>query len=571
MDDTIDVCCPIPCVIPYLYSMRMVWLSLLLLLAVSVPAQQDDVSDKYWVFLKDKGAADWQARQVLSPAALARRARHGVLVTERDYPVDAAYLKAIQATGAELLHPSRWFNAVSARLTPAQVAQVQALPMVRAVQPIARAYRDLDAVPEALPAMRTGYQSGATSAQLDMIGLDVLHQNGYNGRGVVIAVMDNGFVKANENPALAHLFDGGRILATHDFVNNEEDVFDGGSHGQWVLSILAGFYEGEDPAMNYYGSAHGASYILCHTEADASETTQEEDNWVAAMEYADSIGADVFSTSLGYRAFDGGFDYGYAAMDGNTTIITRAADHAASLGIVVVNSAGNSGSNKITAPADGDSVIAVGAVDSTRMISGYSSRGPSADGQVKPDVCAMGTQAAYFQPSGAMSRGNGTSFSCPVLSGMAACLLQATDAQNMDLYRAIIQSADRYDAPDIDYGYGIPYGPRAYELLTGKALMGPAGAIVQEIKAPVCYPNPAADRFAVAYDNEAAGFEARFDFYDLQGRKVASRNVTLGPFYNLVQFEREDLPGLCEGRYLIRILRAEDNLIQATTHVILSE
>lgn len=555
---------------PYLYPMRIMLLSWILLLAVSVSAQDDVTKEKYWVFFRDKGAVQWQPQQILSPAALARRAKHGVLVTPQDYPVDAVSLAAVRATGAEVRHASRWLNGVSAWLTLAQVAQVRALPNVREVRPIARVWRDLDPLPVAQA--RIGYNSGATGAQLDMIGLNHLHQNGFNGRGIVIAVMDNGFVKANENPNLRHLFDGGRILATHDFVNDEEDVFDGGSHGQMVLSILAGFYEGEDTSQNYYGSAHGATFILCHTEADASETTQEEDNWVAAMEFADSIGADVFSTSLGYRNFDGGFDYGYAGMDGNTTVITRASDMAAARGIVVVNSAGNSGTNKINAPADGDSVIAIGAVDATRLISGYSSRGPSFDGRVKPDLCAMGTQTAYFQPTGVMSRGNGTSFSCPVLSGMAACLLQATDAQNMELYQALIRSADRYDAPDDDYGYGIPDGPTAYTLLTGKSLLGSAGAVVHAAAAPICYPNPAGDRFAIAIDNEQAGYTARIDLYDLQGRKVWSRSTFLGPFYNLVQFERaEDYPGLAAGQYLVRVVRDSDNLLQATTKVTLTK
>jgi serine protease AprX len=556
--------------IPYLYLMRIGFLSLILLLAVFVSAQDAPTQEKFWIMFRDKGAAQWRPQDILSPKALARRAQHGVMVTARDCPVDAAYLAAVRATGAEVRHPSRWFNAVSAWLTPGQVAAVQALPMVSGVRPIVPVLRDLDPVTPS--AMRIGYTSGQTGPQLDMIGLDQLHQNGFNGEGVLIAVMDNGFVKANENPALTHLFDGGRILATRDFVNDEEDVFDGGSHGQWVLTIIAGFSEGEDPSMNYYGSAHGADFILCHTESDASETSQEEDNWVAAMEFADSIGAQVFSTSLGYRDFDGGFDYGYAGMDGNTTIITRAGDYAASIGIVVVNSAGNSGMNKISAPADGDSVIAIGAVDSTRMISGFSSRGPSFDGRVKPDLCAMGVQTAYFQSSGTMSRGNGTSFSCPVISGMAACLLQATSARNMDLYDALIRSADRYDNPDDDYGYGIPDGPRTYTLLTGKTLLGGAGAAVDAAEAPICYPNPATDRFAIAIDNELPAYEARFDLYDVTGRKVWSRKSQISPFFNLVQFERaKDYPNLPEGQYFIRIVRDSDDILQATTKVMIRE
>ena len=420
----------------------------LLLLVFSFPvyAQDGAKADKYWIYLTDKAdVSRFAPEDILSERALARRAKHGISLDYSDYPVRSDYLEILAGTGAELRHPSKWFNAVSAHMDEATVAEVSALPFVKAIQPITPAYRDMEPVQN----FKVGYNAGVTQRQLEMIGVDQLHQNGYNGTGVLIAVMDNGFRGVNENPYLQHMINDDRLVATYDFVNNEEDVFDQGNHGAWVLSIIAGWQEEAVDSFNFYGSAHGASFILCHTENDASETTQEEDNWVAAMEFADSIGADIFSTSLGYRGMDEiSESYFYEDMDGNTTIITNGADMAAGKGIIVVNSAGNSGANHITAPADGDSVIAVGAVQADFQIAGFSSHGPSYDGRIKPEVCAMGQNDAFVGVDGELRRGNGTSFSCPVISGMIACLLQARpETRNMELYDALIRASDRYSNP----------------------------------------------------------------------------------------------------------------------------
>jgi serine protease AprX len=321
------------------------------------------------------------------------------------------------------------------------------------------------------------------------------------------------------------------------------------------LTILAGWQESSDTTFWFYGSAHGASFILCHTESDASETSQEEDNWVAAMEYADSIGADLFSTSLGYRDFDGGFDYGYQGMDGNTTIITRGADLAAAKGIVVVNSAGNSGANHIIAPADGDSVIAIGAVDSARVVAGFSSQGPSYDQRVKPDICAMGLGTSFANNTGVYARGNGTSFSCPVASGMMACLLQsAPNTGNMELYQAVIRSADHYDAPDSLFGYGIPYAPTVYKTLTGEDLPGYLPMSALTATGIGIFPNPITDRFTLIVDNEVFGYEGYMEMFDMQGRKVWFQYLQVGSFYNVFEFDRQtDFAFLPAGRYAVRI------------------
>lgn len=513
--------------------------------------------DKYWVFLTDKADfTQYSPQDLLSQKALERRAKHGIALHHTDYPVNPAYLDQVAAAGAHLRHPSKWFNAVSAIMDDATVARVSALPCVKEVRRIEPVFRDLDPVQyNPSPNTKVGYNAGVTAQQLEMIGLDQLHQNGFNGTGVLIAVMDNGFRGVEENPYLQHIINDDRLVATYDFVNDEADVFNQGSHGAWVLSILAGWQEEAIDSFNFYGSAHGASYILCHTENDFSETSQEEDNWVAAMEFADSIGADIFSTSLGYRGMDQlSESYDYEDMDGNTTIITNGADLAASKGIIVVNSAGNSGADHITAPADGDSVIAVGAVKGDRVIAGFSSHGPTADGRIKPDVCAVGQFNSFVGTDGGLRRGNGTSFSCPLMSGMIACLLQARpETQNMEMYDALIRSSDRFENPDTVYGYGIPWANDVLIALGGSPLVGAPGSD-ELASGALVFPNPASEWINVVYDNDEIGFAGNLQIFDVMGKMVLDNEVRVDPFYNVFRLD-EELSTLLPGKYIVRLLR----------------
>ncbi|MFM2375377.1 MAG: hypothetical protein RLZZ165_474 [Bacteroidota bacterium] len=519
-------------------------------------------ADKYWVHFADKAdAAAWKPADALSQRSLERRERQGLELQPSDRPVTRAYIETVSQTGAKVLHASKWLNAVSVRMDATAAARVRALPFVREVGRIPVVIKDYDA-PSGSPTSRAGYNSGLTQQQLEMVGLDKLHQNGYNGQGVLISVMDDGFRDADKNPHLAHLLQTNRIVATHDFVHGDGNVYDEGNHGQYVLSILAGWDEGSSSPENwFYGSAHGASFILCHTEDNSREVSQEEDNWVAAMEYADSIGADVFSTSLGYRSFDGGGGYTYADMDGNTTIITRAADMAASKGILVVNSAGNYGASKLLAPSDGDSVMSVGAVDSYRVLAGFSSWGPSADGRIKPDISAMGVDVSYLTSMGFPSSGDGTSFSCPIASGLAACLLQsAPHTPNMVLYDAIIRSSDRYANPDTFYGYGIPDATIAYKLLTGNDLPTAFPDARVSASGMAIYPNPATDHFSLAIDNEVPPCDCQLEVVDMVGRTVWTKPLVIGSFYNVFQFTRsEDFGHLPAGRYGLLVRDGEGN------------
>lgn len=537
---------------------NILWLCLCLLTSGLIAQKPTQDTEKYWVFFTDKGAdKQYVQSDLLSQRALDRRAKHGVAVNQSDWPVNPEYVSQVAGIVSDTRHRSRWFNSVSAWMTPAQLSEVLSLPFVKEVKPIHKVFRDMDA-----PQVQTkaGYFSGITRAQLEIIGLDKLHQNGYNGNGIWIAVMDNGFREVDENPVFSHLFEDGRIVSTWDFVNNETNVYDQGGHGSWVLSILAGHYEPTNDSLNYYGSAPGASYILCHTEDDGDETSQEEDNWVAAMEYADSLGADIFSTSLGYREMNSGVTYSYVDMDGNTTIITRGADIAASKGILVVNSAGNAGGNKITAPADGDSVLAIGAVDAFGVLAGFSSQGPSADRRLKPDLCGMGSGNAFVSGiNGASggpnySNGGGTSFSCPTISGLAASLMQSNPSvKNMELFDILLRASDRYENPDTFYGHGIPSGPLAFELLNDRVLDAPS-AVSFSGGGVELFPNPASSYFNLVMDNEGVSYAVEISMFDLAGRKIFTSETTVQPFYNVFRFDRENhYPDVVPGIYIVRL------------------
>lgn len=437
-------------------------LSLLLSASIQLFAQS---AAKYLIVFRDKGELGrYTPSQLLSERSLRQRALHHLPIDFTDYPVDASYRAAVRAAGVQEQNVLRWFNGVTAYLTPAQCAHIQQLPCVAYVQPLRHA----------APIFSAQGTEGDTlylntpTRQLHIPQIDSLHTMGYTGKHVLIAMMDNGFRNADKVPAFKRIFAEGRVIAAKDFVQKDRNVVDftglpnsHGNHGAHCFSILAADLD------SLRGAAPDADFILLRTENDSSETRQEEDNWAAAAEFADSLGAQIFSTSLGYRSMDDPMQsYDLTQMDGRTALISRAAAMAARKGILVVNSAGNEGGSGITAPADADSILAIGSVNQNRQYSWYSSVGPSADGRIKPDVTTMGEAVFYMTPSGIIRRGNGTSYSCPIIAGLAACLLQANPfASNMQLRDAIIQSADQYTLPDINYGYGIPAGAKALSLL----------------------------------------------------------------------------------------------------------
>jgi hypothetical protein len=360
----------------------------------------------------------------------------------------------------------------------------------------------------------TSYDYGAAYNQIHMINGDALHDLGYNGSGKIIAVLDAGFMNADAIDAFDSLWDNGRILGVRDFVNPlNPDIFGSHYHGTMVLSTM-----GANWAGNLVGTAPGASYWLIRTEDGDSEYLIEELNWVSGAELADSVGADIINSSLGYTEFDNILqNHTYEDMDGNTTPVTNGADMAASKGLVVVNSAGNSGSSQwqyIGAPADGDSVFSIGAVDEMGNYAGFSSTGPTYDGRIKPNVVAQGQGSAIIDPwTGAVSYGSGTSFSSPITAGMVACLWQANpDKRNTELMTAIQMSGSQANEPDNYLGFGIPDYLFANNLLT----------VVDKNKKPDIsigiFPNPFAEVINIRIDNLFKGTVIHYIISDITGK-----------------------------------------------------
>lgn len=444
---------------------------------LKVKMNNDVHPDKYlvWIYFTDKGN-DYQKyfinpESVVSRKSLERRAKvtnKSFLIDFSDIPVNESYLNDLKDSGFELRNKSRWFNAVSGYADKNLIMRVTSLPFIKQIDVVgafAKRLDDIEFQHNELVIHKTVQPQGIHSlnygnsfTQNSLINVPQLHDLGFNGNSITICVMDAGFGNLTHEA-----FQNINIISMYDFVDNSP-VMGSHSHGTAVLSILAGFKEGQ-----LIGPAYGADFILARTEDTSSETPVEEDNWVAAMEWADSIGVDITSTSLGYLDFDPPYSsYTWMDMDGNTAIITIASDLAVSKGIFVVNSAGNEGfhatRNTLIAPADGDSVISVGAVNSSGVRSSFSSVGPTIDGRIKPDVMAMGSGVYYATLTGNNYwSGNGTSFSCPLVSGVAAMLLSANPSITPMELREIFRASSSTSAnPNREYGWGVVNAFEAY-------------------------------------------------------------------------------------------------------------
>ncbi len=456
--------------------MRYIILTLCLLCATPAFAQKK--LDKYRVEFTDKNDSPYSVlkpQEFLSPRAIERRKRQGIGIEENDLPVNPQYLNEIRARGATVLNVSKWFNSATVWAERDTIAKIEALPFVKQTTPIGK-YRRLKSKKRKPKTRDPGKEYtreeepyGYGAMQIGMLNGHLLHYMGYAGDGMLVAVLDGGFTNVDIMPFFDTLRADGRLLESRDFVYNDNYAYEASQHGSQVLSTMAANLPGL-----MIGTAPDASYVCIRTEEVGSELVVEEDNWVAGIEYADSLGVDVSNTSLGYTTFDiKKMNYTYEDMDGETALASRAADIAASKGILVVNSAGNSGNDAwqyIGVPADGDSVMAVGGVDRFGKYASFSSIGPSADGDIKPNVSAVGFQTVvasiYDYDIGGAS---GTSFASPIMAGMAAALWQAfPEKNNMDIFRAIEQSASQADAPDTELGYGIPDFFKAYMMLSDR-------------------------------------------------------------------------------------------------------
>src|SRR6185436_3182205 len=394
--------------------------------------------DRYVVQITNKNNSPFSfssPSSYLSTRALARRTNQNIAIDSTDLPINPSYVSGIANTGAAIIGHSKWLNTITIQTTSASVlSAINALPYVSSVFNVGRAAHPGEGNVQnkfgneillknkmylassnrsASVDRASSFDYGSSGNQIQMLGGDVMHNNGYTGVGMQIAVIDAGFENANNMVVFDSLFANNQVLGTYDFVSNEINVYDDYNHGSYCLSIMAGNWPG-----NLVGTAPKASYWLLRSEDAATENIIEEYNWAEAAEFADSAGADLISTSLGYTTFDDpSQDHTYSDLDGNTTPITVAEDIAAARGMIVENSAGNEGNGPwfyISAPADADSNIATGAVDDQGNYVSFSGRGPTADGRIKPDVVAQGagTIVADVNNFGVLP-GSGTSFSGP--------------------------------------------------------------------------------------------------------------------------------------------------------------
>ncbi len=521
--------------------------------------------NRYFVYLKDKNNSEYSVsdpEKFLSPRALLRRKKQDISVTERDLPPSGAYLKQIKDLGFRIVYTSRWLNAALVEGSSSHLNELRILPCIKDIEgngdirgyAVARSgfssRKEVSA--KELPAL----EYGASRQQIEMLGAGKMHQKGFTGKGVLIGVLDSGFRNADRLSFFSRLFSENRVIDTYDFVQQEKSVFEDDAHGTAVLSCMAASENGR-----IIGTAPDASYVLLRTEDVNSETRIEEVYWLKAAEYCDSIGVDVINSSLGYNYFDNSSqNYSYQDMNGDKSIIARAADLAVAAGIVVVTSAGNEGNKSwryITTPADADSVISVGAVDGNAYYAYFSSIGPNAKGHVKPELVSRGSGSTVGTYLNSVSTSNGTSFSSPLLAGMVAGFRQAfPDLKAMEIRDFMIRSGSQYSHPDIYLGYGIPDFEKASELAARSVELS---RLKKELdgsdKEIIVFPNPVSDFSDVSVyvrREMAPGSQVKVSILDQKGAQIWNYEEESG-FFRLPS----ELSGLPAGTYQIRVYNSD--------------
>lgn len=436
-------------------------------LVAGASAQQDTL--KYRISLKDKAATTYSLAHpeaFLSEKAIARRQKQNLPIDSTDLPVCRKYVDEIRNQGVNIVVTGKWENFVTVSCNDSTlIDRIAALPFVRTTEKVWIAPKagspTMSTTRDSLinkPTVHPDSIYGLAINQIQLSNGDKLHDAGFKGQGMTIAVIDAGFHNADKIEAMRNI----RILGTKDFVNPQADIFAESSHGMMVLSCI-----GMNQPNVMTGTAPEASFWLLRSEDEYSEHLVEQDYWAAAVEFADSVGVDVLNTSLGYYSFDDkSKDYKYRDLDGHHALMSRQASRIADKGMVLVCSAGNSGMGswkKITPPGDADNVLTVGAIDKKAILAPFSSIGNTADGRVKPDVMAVGLGSDVMGTNGNQGKANGTSFSSPIMCGMVTCLWQAhPELTAKELIELVRKSGDRAAFPDNIYGYGVPDIWKAY-------------------------------------------------------------------------------------------------------------
>ncbi len=482
---------------------------------------------KYWVKFTDKNGSPYtigNPSAYLTARSIARRTAQGIAIDITDIPVDQTYINQINATGAQVFQRSKWMNAAIVIINNAtQLSAINNLTCVSSSAPVGKYIKTKSSEELSVNAIEpsykkqsqvTAYNYGPSFTQVNQIGADCMHNEGYRGQNMVIAVIDAGFENVNTNPVFDSLRNEGRLLGTRDYVQGNTSVNEDYLHGANCLSLIAGNTPGQ-----LIGTAPKAGYWLIRSEDAATEKIIEENNWVVAAEFADSVGADITTTSLGYTTFDNpSQNHVYADLNGRTAVASIAATMAARKGIFVLNAAGNEGGgawNYIGVPADADSICAVGAVNGSGVHANFSSVGPTSDGRIKPDLSSMGQGSYVCNANGLFSSGNGTSYATPILAGAVACLWQANPTKtNMQILQALRATASQATNPDNVYGWGIPSMCAAHNLLNGTNV-----SVNEIIKAThfKLFPNPAKQQISFSLNQKPE----LITLYDVLGNAMA--------------------------------------------------
>ena len=523
---------------------------LLLTLCIGHFSAYSQIQDA-WVYLTDKVNVQTSIANpitILTQKAIDRKSAHGVAIDERDVPVNESYISLLkQQTGITVMSKSKWFNAVHVRGTETDINALSNLGFVSSIDFADKSLNTARLTETKnkfeIEETQVDYVYGTTNNQITMINVDDLHLQDFTGEGITIAVLDASFTNVNIMDAFQRIRDNDDLLDGYDFVDRSTDVYaydplPGLSHGTRVLSTMAGFIQDQ-----YVGTAPDASYYLFRTEDDNSENPVEMSYWVEAAERADSLGVDIINSSLAYKDFDNNnYDYTAAEMDGLTAFISKGANIASEKGILVVNSAGNSGPNDgnhggIWAPADAPGVFTIGAVDATGTIASFSSRGSVYQLTQKPDVVAQGVAAYVVSELNSITTNNGTSFSSPITAGSLASLWQALpNASNTEIINYVRQSASQYLTPDNNYGYGIP--DLGLALNIGLSLHE---EITSEIK---IFPNPVGNMLHIHLTEIVE--DSNLTIYNVLGKIVLNQKIN-------TTVNSVDVSSMASGLYLLSI------------------
>lgn len=513
--------------------------------------------NRYIVIFKDKKGSSYsidKPEEFLSSRAIQRRNNQNIDISINDLPVSDIYLDALHNLNEIDVHfTTKWMNGVLVEMDETREEELKSLPFVDNLTFVAPGSKLIPSpgngrVAKVMKNTSHSYEGYESEAQNELIGVDAMHKAGYHGEGMLIAVFDSGFDYIDESSYFLHLFNENKIVGTKDFIRGSSNVFQYDAHGSKVLSCISAYHEGE-----YSGTAPESNLVLCVTEDIGSEYTIEEYNWLFAAEYADSIGVDIINSSVGYSYFDDDrMDYTYEDMDGKTTVITRAASIAASKGMLVVSSNGNEGNNTwqyLNAPADADSILSVGAVTYDLVRSTFSSFGPTSDGRVKPDISALGSWVRIVYKD-EITYANGTSFSAPLVAGLAAGFWQAyPELTNMEVIQYLKMTASQSDAPDTLIGYGIPNFVRVFNKVKINE-----GDVISKF---VVFPNPVTNKRIIYFyiDSLTKESTSELSFYDLKGAFIQSLEVEAKSEFDPIEV---DVSFLKPGSYILNYVNGQE-------------